>query len=93
MLEKHLNIFNDGGDITFANAITADKKTITATNGNIVYDAAGTNFELNSQDSVKAGKNVTVTAKTLKLTAHYRLEQMKGTLKSPMKCSLQIILL
>lgn len=58
---KHLNIFNDGGDITFANAITADKKTITATNGNIVYDAAGTNFELNSQDSVKAGKNVTVT--------------------------------
>lgn len=64
---KHLNIFNDGGDITFANAITADKKTITATNGNIVYDAAGTNFELNSQDSVKAGKNVTVTAKNIKV--------------------------
>ncbi len=62
-----IDIWNESGDITFKNALTSDRKSIIAAQGNIVYDNQNTDFALNkADDRVIAGQNITINAKNIK---------------------------
>ena len=61
-----IDILNESGDITFKNALTSDRKSIIAAQGNIVYDNQNTDFALNkADDRVIAGQNITINAENI----------------------------
>ncbi len=62
-----LEIFNDSGDISFANQITSKSKNIIATKGSVGYDANKTTLILNVDDQILAGENVDIVAKEIVL--------------------------
>lgn len=62
-----LDVLNESGDIFFNNFINTGSKDIIATQGNIVYNAGGSDFELKVGDRMLAGKDVTITAKNITL--------------------------
>ena len=61
-----IDILNESGDITFKNAVTSNQKDIIASQGNILYDNANTDFSLNDKnDRLIAGQNITINAENI----------------------------
>lgn len=60
-------VFNDSGDINFANSITAKSKNIVSTQGCIVYNAPNSTLILQADDQILAGEDVDIIAKVITL--------------------------
>ena len=65
-----LNVWNESGDINFNGAINTAVKDVVAVQGNVVYDAKGTDLNINSGDRLIAGKDVTVNANNIKIDGY-----------------------
>ena len=64
------NVWNESGDIIMNNAINTAVKDIVAVQGNVTYDAASSNLNINSGDRLIAGKDVTVNANNIKIDGY-----------------------
>ena len=65
-----LNVWNESGDINFNSAINTAVKDVVAVQGNVAYDAKGTNLNINTGDRLIAGKDVTVNADNIKVDGY-----------------------
>ncbi len=65
-----LNVWNESGDINFNSAINTAVKDIVAVQGNVAYDAKGTNLNINTGDRFIAGKDITVNADNIKVDGY-----------------------
>ena len=65
-----LNVWNESGDINFNGAINTAVKDVVAVQGNVAYDAKGTDLNINTVDRFIAGKDVTVNADNIKVDGY-----------------------
>ena len=65
-----LNVWNESGDINFNGAINTAVKDVVAVQGNVAYDAKGTDLNINTGDRFIAGKDITVNADNIKVDGY-----------------------
>ncbi len=66
----NLNVWNESGDINFNGAINTAVKDVVAVQGNVAYNAKGTDLNINTGDRFIAGKDITVNADNIKVDGY-----------------------